>query len=100
MVITVLEAAVPRDQHEELERSYRDLVAELPDAIAETFLARDREDPTTCRILTVWRSREDLDRMRSEVLAAGSKPGGVLLFEAVGVTPGLTISDVLHRQTA
>jgi heme-degrading monooxygenase HmoA len=95
MVITVLEAHVAEDRLERLEAAYRDGTAEFPPGLVETFLARDTSDPTLCRIVTVWESREALERMRSSV----EKPKGVQIFESAGATPKLSVLDVLvHRR--
>ena len=95
MVMTVLEAQVVADQVETLERAYRDGTVEVPPDIVETFLVRDTGQTSLFRIVTVWSSREALDRMR----ASGVTPKGVQMFEAAGAVPELSVLDVLvHRQ--
>jgi quinol monooxygenase YgiN len=96
MVITILTARVAPERAADLEKAYREGTAELPGDIVETFLARDSEDPNLHRILTVWSSREALDRMR----AGPGKPKGVQIFEAAGAAPQLSIQEVLVRRTA
>lgn len=91
MVITVLEAHVPLDRHDDVERVFREGMRDLPQAIVESFLTRDTKDASTFRLATVWRSAEALAAMR----ALGVKPKGVQMFEAVGATPVLSISDVV-----
>jgi len=95
MVMTVLEAQVARDRIEDLERAYREGTAALPPEIVETFLVRDARDGALFRIVTVWVSREALEKMR----AAPEKPKGVQMFEAAGATPKLAVLDVVdHRR--
>jgi quinol monooxygenase YgiN len=98
MVVTILEANVAEERVGELERVYRDMTAEIPPEIVETFLVRGSDEAGVFRIITVWSSREALDRMRAQTAAAGTKPGGVLIFEAVGAAPTLKINEVVvHR---
>ena len=91
MVITVLEAVVPVDRHDDVERVFREGMRELPDAIVESFLTRDTKDSSRFRLATVWRSAEALEAMR----ASGVKPKGVQMFEAVGATPTLSVFGVV-----
>ena len=95
MVMTVLEAQVAADKIGTLERAYRDGTVEVPPHIVETFLVRDNGQASLFRIVTVWSSREALDRMR----ASGVTPRGVQMFEAAGAAPKLSVLDVLvHRR--
>lgn len=94
MVMTVLEASVEASRIGELERAYRESTSEVSPDIVETFLARDRNAPALFRIITVWTSREALDKMRG----TGVKPKGVQIFESVGATPKLRIFDIVANQ--
>ena len=97
MVITVLEADVADSHLQDLETAYRDALTALPPGLVETFLVRDSSSSTSCRIITVWASREDLERMRS----SGEKPKGVQVFEAAGATPTLSVLEVVaHGRSA
>jgi heme-degrading monooxygenase HmoA len=94
MVVTMLEASVHPDRVEELERRFQELSADLPPMIRETFLVRGADEARHWRIITVWSSQEGLREMQEQTRAAGTKPGGVLVFEAAGATPTLTVFDV------
>ena len=94
MVMTVLEAHVAQDRTGDLERAYREGTSELPTDIVETFLARDTRDTTLFRIMTVWVSREALEKMR----ASGVTPKGVQIFQTAGATPQLTVLDIVVRR--
>lgn len=91
MVITILTAHVPRDRISDLERAYREGTATLPPEIVETFLVRESSDQTRHRIVTFWTCHEALEKMRASV----DKPKGVQMFEAAGVTPELSVLDVV-----
>ncbi len=94
MVMTVLEARLPPSRLADVLPVFEEGARELPPEIVETYLVRDTADPSLFRLNTVWRTREDLERMR----ASGIKPKGVQMFEAVGATPSLKIFEVvLHR---
>lgn len=91
MVMTVLEADVPADRRDDVQRVFREGMAELPEAIVSSYLVQDAKHPSRFRLNTVWRSLEALEVMR----ASGVKPKGVQMFEAVGAAPALSMFDVV-----
>ena len=91
MLMTVLEARVPANRLAEVDAVFREGMKGLPEEIVETFLVRDREDPSLFRLTTIWKSMEALLAMRN----SGVRPKGVLMFEAVGARPDLTAYDVV-----
>lgn len=91
MVITILKAHVPRDRISDLEHAYREGTGTLPPEIVETFLVRESSDASQHRIVTIWTSKEALEKMRASL----DKPKGVQMFEAAGVTPELSVLDVV-----
>jgi heme-degrading monooxygenase HmoA len=94
MVISMLRGNVAAERVEDLERAYREGTADLTPGIRQTFLVRDTAEPATFLIVTHWVSREALDQMR----ASGVTPRGVQIFQAAGVTPELSVLDVVvHR---
>lgn len=97
MVVTLLEAEVRASDVDRLEAEYREIAADLPDVLVETFLIRETGEKTSFGILTIWSSLKAVQEMRRQAEAAGSKPGGVLVFESVGATPTLRMFDVLHH---
>lgn len=97
MVMTVLEARVPEERRGEVEKVFREGMAPLPEEIVESYLVRDTKDPSLFRLTTVWRSLEALQAMR----ASGAKPKGVVMFEAVGASPALSVFEVVvHTRDA
>ena len=90
MVMTVLEARVVADNWTALRESYEANASVLPPGIVESFLIQDAGDATLWRIVTVWRNREALDRMRE----SGETPTGVLIFRSANAEPSLTIFDI------
>ena len=97
MVVTLLEGVVAKERVEELEGRYREIASDLPEILVETFLLREVGDDASFGILTVWSSMDAVQAMRREAEARGSKPGGVLVFEWVGVEPTLRVFDALHH---
>ncbi len=89
MVVTMLEALVAPEKKEDLLREYRGGTDSLPPFIVESFLLQER-DTRSWRIVTVWRSSEELEAYRSSV----ETPEGVRIFRAVGSEPTLTILEV------
>ncbi len=95
MVLTILEATVAEDQWKTLQSIYAERTSEIPKSIVQTFLLQSQYEPTAWRIVTHWRSQEDLDAMR----ASGETPLAVQIFKQVGATPQLGIWEVaVHRQ--
>ncbi len=90
MVVTTLEARVDPEKADALVSRFESAVAELPAAIVETFLMHARE-ADLWRIVTVWRSEEELGDYRASV----DVPEGVKMFRAAGAEPGLSIFDVV-----
>ena len=90
MVMTVLEAHVADDQWATLKQAFAEEIAHhmLP-SIYQTFLIQGLSDPTLWRIITVWRSREDLQAMRQQ-----GTPAGVLMFRAAQAEPTLALFDI------
>ncbi len=93
MVTTVLEAKVAPERVAELKSTFEKAGAQLPPPIVETTLLQDAQDPSVLRIVTVWRSRQELDEMRQQP----EKPKGVQMFESVGATPKLTLWETVAR---
>lgn len=95
MVMTVLEATVPVEQHEALQRMFSDGAHHLPSQMVRNYLVRSADDPLLWRGVSVWRSREALEEYRSAV----DVPGGVLMFRAAGAEPSLTIFEIVAAGT-
>lgn len=95
MVMTVLEAQVPQNRIDDVRKVFEEGTAELPPSIVETYLVQDTTQPTLFRLNTIWRSMEDLQKMRS----SGEKPKGVQMFEAVGAKPMLMVFEVIVHKS-
>lgn len=93
MVVTMLEAEVDPAREADLVKAYRDTVGDdLPARLIETLLLHEAGS-TIWRIVTVWRSRAELDEYR----ASGVTPAGVVIFRAAGAEPALKIFEVAER---
>jgi heme-degrading monooxygenase HmoA len=93
MVITILEAHVPSDQWNALEKAFKSAAANLEPGIVQTFLVHSTVDSTLWRIMTVWESRAALDQMRR----SNETPRGVLIFREAKAEPTLSVFDVAAR---
>ena len=89
MIVSMLEANVEEARTEELIRQFDGSSESLPPPIVESFLLHDASSQTW-RIVTVWESRNALDRYRASV----ETPGGVLMFQAAGAEPTLSLFEV------
>lgn len=92
-IITILEAQVAPEKAAALEQAYSDIsrsAGRVDGEPLQSFLMRGTSDATLWRILTVWSSREALDKMRS----MPGLPVGVQIFRAVGAEPALSVFQV------
>ena len=90
-VMTIVEGRIPESKSNDSEAAYGALKAgALTPGLRMSFLARDTADTKFYRIVTVWESREALDRIRSsaQVLAA------IALFRRFGVEPQLQVHEI------
>lgn len=90
-VVTIVKGEVPADRRKAFEDAYRSVRGEsLPPGLEMSLLVRGTGDSGTYMIETIWSSRDALDAMR-----ATTKPRAVALFEEVGVSPKVEISEVV-----
>lgn len=90
MVITMLEADIKEELWGRLVQAYEAKTAEVPEYVHQSYLVQSQSTPTSWRIITVWRSQEDLDAMRQ----SGETPTGVLIFREAEAAPKLSVFDV------
>ncbi len=95
MVMTVLEAHVARDKWAALEKAYREGTQNLEPQVYQTFLIHGSVDTTLWRIITIWRSRAELEEIRRH-----GTPKGVLMFRAASVEPTLSVFDIVAQASA
>lgn len=94
MVLTVLEARVGPDRVDDLRRAYEETrTSPQPPFIVRSFLLQSDRDPGVWRIMTVFRSREELEAMR----ASGETPRGVAMFRAAGAEPTFALFQVVDQ---
>ena len=92
MVLTMVEGDVDPARASDLMAAFSGSGDHLPAAIVESFLLR-ADGSNTWRIVSVWRSREELESYRSSV----ETPGAFAVFRAAGVEPSLTVFEVAER---
>ncbi len=90
MLMTVLEAHVSQEKRTILEKAYKTAIENVEPGIIQTFLLNGAADSNLWRIITLWRSRKDLDEMRKL-----GTPKGILIFREAGAEPKLTVFDVV-----
>ena len=90
MVMTILEAVVQEQHWDALEERFRQSASPLPSQIEKSYLVKSASDPSLCRIVTVWKSREALQEYKELV----ETPEGVVMFRSVDAEPTLTSFDV------
>ena len=91
MVVTILEAHIEPDMTSALLAAYQNGLSHLPPQMVRTYLIQSTADKAVWQILSVWKSREALDEMRS----SRETPEGILMFRAAGAEePKISIFDV------
>lgn len=94
MVITILDAEVKESNWENLQEAYRKETLSMPDGIHQTFLIQSKDSPTSWRIMTHWRSQEDLDKVRN----SPKTPPAVRVFQAANAKPQLVVWNIeIHK---
>jgi heme-degrading monooxygenase HmoA len=91
LVLSVTSATVLPESAAAVTDAYRAATATLPHMVLHTVLVRD--DANEWRIITLWRSREQLEAYRRSV----ETPAGVKVFQDAGAEPTVTVYDVVHR---
>lgn len=94
MVVTMVEGEIEPSREADLLAAYRATIAGgLGEQLIETFLLHEDGSPRW-RIVTVWRSRADLEELRG----SGVTPPAMMIFRAAGVDqPRLSIFEVAEQ---
>ena len=91
MVVTILEARIEPDMTSALLAAYQNGLSHLPPQMVRTYLIQSTADKAVWQILSVWKSREALDEMRS----SREIPEGILMFRATNAEePKLSIFEM------
>lgn len=91
MMLTQLEGKVNPGQWERLKAAFEEALQQIPSAIHQSYLIQDGSERDIWRIVTFWKSREALEDYRMSV----ETPEGVIMFQAAGAEPTLSISEVI-----
>src|ERR671936_391555 len=90
-VVTITSAAAVPQWADAVTRAYREVTSKLPHSVLHTSLVHG--DGDDWRIITMWRSREQLQEYRRKV---GTSPA-VTIFRDAGAEPSVTELEVVHR---
>lgn len=92
-ILTFLDAEVEEKNWDILKNTYKRETSVMPDEIYETFLIQSKSSRTSWRIITLWRSLEDLEKMRQST----SVPLAVMIFNKAGAKPILGVWNVVSE---
>ena len=101
-VITIVSATVRPEREQQLIAAYRSVTSVLPSELRQSFLVRrdspggsggSGRDAHEWRIVSVWRSREQLDQYRRSV---GTQPA-IEMLRAAGGDPTMSTFSVIHQ---
>lgn len=90
-VLSVTSATLPPAAEARVTEAYRTATAKLPHMVITTALVRG--EANEWRIVTVWRSREQLEEYRRSV----DTPAAVAIFREAGAEPAVAVYDVVHE---
>lgn len=90
-VLSVTSATVPPESEPAVTEAYRAVTTRLPHMVLHTVLVRG--EANEWRIITLWRSREQLEEYRRSV----GTPAAVKIFQDAGAEPTVTVLDVVHQ---
>jgi hypothetical protein len=85
-----MEAHVPEDQWDALERAFGYAMKHRPDALVLSLLAHDSHDTTLWRVLTVWESHDALEAY----YGSNTNMPSAYAFHLVSIVPTATLSEV------
>lgn len=91
-VLTFVKGEVPTSKIRKFEAGYAALKKEpLPQGLEQSYLLKNSEKPEAYTVVSIWESREALDKMRSS-----SAPAAPALFKKFGATPQLEIQEAVN----
>lgn len=92
-VLTFVKGEVQSPKIGEFEAGYAALKKEpRPPGLEQSYLLKNTEKPETYTIVSIWESREALEKMRS----SGREPAAPALFKKFGATPQLEIHEAVN----
>lgn len=94
-VFSVLDAEVKEGKWQDLKDAYARETVNVPDDIQQSFLIQSQSHPTTWRIMTQWRSQEDLDKVRNN---SHETAPVVRVFQAADAKPNMAVWDVVIQR--
>src|SRR5215207_4182138 len=80
-VLSITSATVSPEAEAAVTQAYRDVTSQLPHAVLHTVLVKG--DANDWQIITLWRSREQLEEYRRQV----GTPAAVKIFQDAGGKP-------------
>lgn len=88
--MTIVEGKVKEENWLKLKEAYKKATDNLPIGLIKTFLIQNVKEMAIWRIISIWESRESLEKMRS----SGETPGAILIFRAANSEPEVSIFEV------
>jgi hypothetical protein len=91
LVLSITSATVAPELAADLVEAYRDVTAKLPHSVLQTVLVKG--DADDWRIITLWRSREQMAEYRRKVGTSAA----IKIFRDRKAEPTVAEFDVAHR---
>ena len=97
-VMSVVRGKVPPSKSKEFEKSYASIrESQLPPALSQSFLLKDRNQEGVYQIATVWESLEILMKYKKAWKKGKQMPKAVELFQSVGIKPKIESYEIRFR---
>ena len=90
-VLSVTSATVPAESEAAIVEAFRAVTSQLPHMVLHTSLVRG--EANEWRIVTLWRSRDQLEEYRRSV----QTPAAIKIFQDAGARPTVAVLDVVHE---
>jgi heme-degrading monooxygenase HmoA len=90
-VLSVTSATVPPESEAAIVEAFRAVTSQLPHMVLHTSLVRG--EGNDWRIVTLWRSRDQLEEYRRSV----QTPAAIKIFQDAGARPTVAVLEVVHE---
>lgn len=95
MIVTILEGHITSERWNSFEEAYRTNIKKIPIEQRENILIQDVKDCTLWRIISIWRSKQDYEKMKDDTLYTTMAD----VYRKVGVEPTHRVFNVIAQHT-
>ena len=90
MLVSILEGRITSEKWDIFEQAYRNGIKKIPTELIHNIVIQDVNDPLLWRIISLWRSPEDFERLKDNTVLPSCRK----MFRKVGVEPTVRVFKV------